>query len=233
MYGRAAAKCQSGESRTECRSDPAGHAGPIPGLGAWQPALRDGPPEGPLIPLPAHRALAGLPQHVADEVARLRPWMAWADVYTPEMARGFVDRNAARPGNPPVPEVSYVVCDRSGGLLGVCGLHARLGPNALEIGYWVDVRHTRRGVATLATGALTELAMGIAEVEVVEIHHDQANSRSGAVPARLGYELATTVNDEPEAPGEVGIELQWRMTRAAWPTSAGARLLAEARAAAP
>ncbi|MHB8450145.1 MAG: GNAT family N-acetyltransferase [Mycobacteriales bacterium] len=159
--------------------------------------------------------------------------MPWADGYTPEMAREFVDRNAARPGNPPVPEASYVVCDRSGGLPGGCGLHARLGPNALEIGYWVDVRHTRRGVATLATGALTELAMGIAEVEVVEIHHDQANRRSGAVPARRGYELVTTVNDEPEAPGEVGIELQWRMTRAAWPTSAGAQLLAEARTAAP
>jgi RimJ/RimL family protein N-acetyltransferase len=72
-----------------------------------------------------------------------------------------------------------VIRDRRGLLLRVCGLHTRLGAHRLEIGYWVDVRHTRRGVATLARAALTELALTTPELTVVEIHHDQAT-----LPAR-------------------------------------------------
>lgn len=170
---------------------------------------------------------------VAASQEHLRPWMPWAADYTPGMAREFVEHNALRPGNPAVSDASYVVCDRSGNLLGMCGLHARLGPNAVEIGYWVDVRHTRRKVATLAAAALTDLALGIPEVEFVEIHHDQANRASGAIPAKLGYQLMATVAGGAEAPGETGMALQWRMTRAAWPASAGATLLVRARATAP
>lgn len=172
---------------------------------------------------------SALYEAVATSADHLRPWMAWAAAYTREMARDFVDRNAAKPGNPPVPEASYLAWDSDRHLLGVCGLHARIGPGALEIGYWVDVRHTRRGAATLMAAALTELALGIPEVGVVEIHHDQANRASGAIPARLGYELVATVDDEPAAPAEAGIELQWRMALAGWPASEGARLLAAAR----
>ena len=168
---------------------------------------------------------------VAASSEHLRPWMPWAANYTAEMAREFVQRNAAKPGNPPVPEASYLVWDRDRRLLGVCGLHARLGPGALEIGYWVDVRHTRRSVATLAAAALSELALATAGVQAVEIHHDRANQASGAIPARLGYELVATVADEPEAPAEVGVELQWRMTLSGWPDSGGARLLQAARTA--
>lgn len=167
---------------------------------------------------------------VVASIDHLRPWMPWADGYTPEQARAFVERNAANPGATVVPEASYLTCDRSGQLLGVCGLHARLGPGALEVGYWVDVRHIRRGVAALAAAALTELALNTSGVEVVEIHHDRANRASGAIPARLGYELVATVEDDAEAPGEEGIELQWRMTSAAWPATAGAQLLDQARA---
>lgn len=169
---------------------------------------------------------------VTVSAEHLRPWMPWAEGYTPELAQAFVEGNVARSGNPAVPEASYLACHSGGQLLGVCGLHARLGPGALEIGYWIDVRHTRRGVATLAAAALTELAMNTPGVQVAEIHHDRDNRASGAVPVRLGYELVATVDDEPAAPGEVGVELQWRMTRAAWRASAGARLLDRARTAA-
>ena len=140
-------------------------------------------------------------------------------------------RNAPAAGDAPVSDAPYLACDGHGRLLGVFGLHARLAGNSLEIGYWVDVRHTGRGVATLAVAALTELAVGIPALEAVEIHHDQANVASGAVPAKLGYRHVASCHEKPQAPGEIGVEWQWRMTAAAWPASAGARLLAAARAA--
>ena len=76
-----------------------------------------------------------------------------------------------------------------------------------------------------------ELALATAGVQTVEIYHDRANQASGASPARLGYELVATVADEPEAPGEVGVEMQCRMTLSGWPDSDGARLLQAARTA--
>ena len=163
----------------------------------------------------------------------LRPWMPWARDYVPRTAAEFVERHGGQTDLTPVDDAPYVIRDRRGRLLGVCGLHAGLGAHRLEIGYWVDVRHTRRGVATLASAALTELAMTIPELTVVEIHHDQANLASAAIPAKLGYEHVATCRDTPEAPGEIGIEWQWRMSWADWPNSPGAQLLAAARRTTP
>ncbi|MGH3806838.1 MAG: GNAT family N-acetyltransferase [Pseudonocardiaceae bacterium] len=158
----------------------------------------------------------------------LRPWMPWARGYTPRVAAEFIERHSGQAAAP-VDDAPYVIRDRRGVLLGVCGLHARLGAHRLEIGYWVGVRHTRRGVATLACAALTESAMTIPELTVVEIHHDQANLASAAIPAKLGYQHVATCRGTPEAPGEIGIEWQWRMSRASWLNSPGAQLLAAAR----
>ena len=170
---------------------------------------------------------------VMASLDHLRPWMPWTRGYTPQTATEFVERHSGQADQTPVDDAPYVIRDRHGRLLGGCGLHARLGAHRLEIGYWVDVRHTRRGVATLASAALTELALTIPELTVVEIHHDQANLASAAIPAKLGYEHVATCRDTPDAPGEIGIEWQWRMSRADWPNSPGAQLLAAARRTTP
>lgn len=99
---------------------------------------------------------------------------------------------------------------------GGCGLHRRLGPHGLEIGYWLRAGFTGRGVMTTAAGLVTEAAFGLPGLELVEIHHDKANERSGAVPRRLGYKLVREVPREPQAPAEIGIECQWRLTREQW-----------------
>jgi ribosomal-protein-serine acetyltransferase len=165
----------------------------------------------------------------------LRPWMPWAQDYDRAKAGEFTARNAPAAGDDydqPVADAPYVVRDRAGRFLGLAGLHARLGPAALEIGYWVDVRHTRRGVATLAAALLTETALALPSVGSVEIRHDQANVASGGVPARLGYTRVATEADTPEAPGEVGVDCRWAMRREEFPGSPASRLLAEARSAA-
>ena len=37
-----------------------------------------------------------------------------------------------------------------GEAIGVCGLHHRIGPDGVEIGYWVAQSHCRRGAAVRA-----------------------------------------------------------------------------------
>jgi ribosomal-protein-serine acetyltransferase len=95
-------------------------------------------------------------------------------------------------------------------------LHHRLGPRALEIGYWTHPAFVRSGVATRATALLTDAAFMLPEIEHVEVHHDKANRASAGIPRKLGFRLIAEVPDQREAPAEVGIECRWQMTRERW-----------------
>jgi RimJ/RimL family protein N-acetyltransferase len=101
-------------------------------------------------------------------------------------------------------------------IVGGCGLHRRIGPGGVEIGYWIHPAYTRRRLATAAARLLTDSAFSVPDISHVEIHHDQANQPSGRIPRRLGYELIREAPDEPTAPGEVGISCIWRTTRENW-----------------
>jgi RimJ/RimL family protein N-acetyltransferase len=170
-------------------------------------------------------------QAVIASLDHLRPWMPWvAGGYTRQEAEDFTVGHTTLPPDARVPDAPYAIRDRSGGFLGICGLHGRQGPGTLEIGYWVDVRHARRGVATLATAMITELALALPGVGTVEIHHDQANVASGAIPAKLGYTHVSTEPDTRESPGDTGLDCRWTLHRDDYPASPAAQLLAKARA---
>jgi len=160
----------------------------------------------------------------ADEVSRaateslehLRPWMPWA---TPEGTSPAAQRE--RLLGPATMWSSgsgyeYGVFLPDGTLVGGCGLHRRIGPSALEIGYWVHVGHIRRGIATACAGALTAVGFGLRGIERMEIHCDEANVASASVPPKLGYRLTGRLEHEPEAPGEVGCRLIWVQYRREW-----------------
>ncbi|MFF1482503.1 GNAT family N-acetyltransferase [Streptomyces sp. NPDC058301] len=91
----------------------------------------------------------------------------------------------------------------------------RIGPGGLEIGYWIHPAWTGQGLATMAAAALLREAFRLPGVELVEIHQDEANKASGAVPRRLGFtEIGRQPrSEEPTAPGEVGVEVIWRLLR--------------------
>ena len=101
-----------------------------------------------------------------------------------------------------------------GGVVGCMGLHPRAGPGEVTIGYWLRTDRTGRGIVTACAGALTAAALALAGVERVEIHCDEANGRSAAVPRRLGYRL-DRVMPTPAAPGgrsataETGRTMVW------------------------
>jgi RimJ/RimL family protein N-acetyltransferase len=111
---------------------------------------------------------------------------------------------------------SHLGLFREGALLGIMGIHRRIGPGGAEIGYWAHVDHTGRGYITEAAQAVTTACFRLDDVDRVEIHHDQANVASGAVPRRLGYTRVGEQPDEIVAPGEVGIKVIWRVAREEW-----------------
>ena len=76
--------------------------------------------------------------------------------------------------------------------------------------------HTGRGFATIASRALTDYAFTLDGIDRVEIHHDVANPRSEAVPARLGFRHVRDEPRVPQEPGETGVMRIWQMTRGEW-----------------
>jgi ribosomal-protein-serine acetyltransferase len=152
---------------------------------------------------------------ITASLEHLLPWMPWAaseplavdDRRT--LIRGWEE--ARQEGRDLVLGVFL-----DGAVVGGTGLHQRIGPNGIEIGYWIHVDHVRQGYATELAGALTELAFTFDHIERVEIHHDRANIASGAVPRALGYELVAEKPDAVDAPGEEGVDCTWVVARDRW-----------------
>ncbi|MEV0062756.1 GNAT family N-acetyltransferase [Nocardia sp. NPDC050718] len=153
---------------------------------------------------------------------QLHHWMEWA-AEPPDF--DDVAANHANLSAWPTPDggFNYGVFDRAGSLLGVVGLHDRVGPATLEIGYWCHTEHVGRGVITRAAGALTTIALTLPGIHRIEIHCDAANLRSAAVARRIGYRLASTGPRVVSTPGESGRGMLWVMDRSAHrgPTVAG------------
>lgn len=158
---------------------------------------------------------------VRSSLEHLRPWMPWAaEPPVPEAEAEFVRVAAAdweRAQN-----FNYWMRETATGeLVGGAGLHRRVGPDALEIGYWVRADRVRRGYASAAAAALTTAALAVRGIGRVEIHCDEANVASARVPRKLGYRLDRIEDDRVEAPGECGRSMIWLVDAGTW-TARGA-----------
>jgi ribosomal-protein-serine acetyltransferase len=150
---------------------------------------------------------------VIESQGHLRPWMPWADGYDEASAAEYVRECDAQWASGSAFAYAVIVGDQ---IVGSAGLHNRIGIGALEIGYWVHVDWTCRGIATEATAALTEAALALPGIDRVEIYHDAANVASGRIPAKLGYARLgerPTRALWPAAPGETGTDVIWQFTR--------------------
>lgn len=131
--------------------------------------------------------LAALERELESSREHLAQWLSWARTADRESLLAFLlGSEAAFDART---DFAYGLRADGGALAGGAGLHARLGPGVLEIGYWVGAAYGGRGYATGAARALTEAALTLREVARLEIHCDEANVRSAAVPRRLGYRL--------------------------------------------
>jgi RimJ/RimL family protein N-acetyltransferase len=135
-----------------------------------------------------------LKEAVEASLDHLRPWMPWAHEESTDLDsrvdllrefRGKFDLGQ---------DFVYGIFDGDESrVLGGTGLHPRSGPDMREIGYWIHVDHTRKGLATESTTALTKVAFLVDKVSRVEIRCHPDNVPSAAVPARLGFTHEATL----------------------------------------
>ncbi|WP_052862803.1 GNAT family N-acetyltransferase [Streptomyces niger] len=143
----------------------------------------------------------------------LLPWLAFAATHDRKQGQEFLARSQEQWAS----GEAYSYAITSGGeVIGSCGLHRRIGPGGLEIGYWIHPAWTGKGLATMAAAALVRAAGQLPGIGHVEIHHDEGNPASGAVARRLGFtEIARTREPEgPRAAGQTGVEVRWRLRTA-------------------
>ncbi|CAN90760.1 acetyltransferase, GNAT family [Sorangium cellulosum So ce56] len=153
---------------------------------------------------------------INTSLAHLRPWMPWAAHEPSSMEATTALLEKFRDDFTEGRDFHYGIFTRDErAVLGGTGLHPRIGPGALEIGYWLRETATRCGYATEAVAGLTRVALEELGVSRVEIRCDPRNTASAAVPRRLGYRHVTTLEANTLTPaGQPRDTMVWAQTAA-------------------
>lgn len=116
-------------------------------------------------------------------------------------------------------------------LVGGLGLHARgQAREARELGYWIAKAHAGRGLASEAVAALVRVGFEIDGLERLEIHCDEENLRSAAIPRKLGFRHDGTLRERSaRGDGTRGGRMIWSLLAAEFAASPCARAACEAR----
>lgn len=166
-----------------------------------------------------------LKEAVDSSIDHLRPWMPWAEIEPTEIDAKVQLIRCWRGNFDLGKDFVYGIFDLDERrVLGGTGLATRLGDAALEIGYWIRVDCINQGLATEVVAALTRVAFEVHQINRVEIHCDPSNSRSAAVPRKLGFTHEATLRQRVRGSGgELRDEMVWTLFRDEYPESLAAR----------
>ena len=138
-----------------------------------------------------------LPQpHQAEEMTavvlanleHLQPWMPWAtDDYSVESAREFIQRVLKEFAEDGRFGASILLNEKIVGNIGFHNLD--LVNRSAEIGYWIAKDAQGRGIITKCCRVLIDYLFDVMGLNRVQINCNVENTRSRAVPERLGFKL--------------------------------------------
>jgi RimJ/RimL family protein N-acetyltransferase len=161
---------------------------------------------------------------IDENIEHLRPWMPWisgeptdlqAKVDLMRYFRGRFDLNQDY--------VYGIFLTDESRVLGGTGMHTRLGPAALEIGYWIHKGYINQGFATEISAALTKAAFEVHQVYRVEIHCDTDNMASAAVPRKLGFTHEATLRRQSQHNDELRDSMVWVLHDIDYPNTPSAQ----------
>ena len=148
--------------------------------------------------------------------AHLRPWVPFmkSEPQDLEGTRKWIawrqEQFAARKN------FCYAILPREdGSLLGEVMLLGRAGAGALEIGYWIDVRHTGHGYATEAAAALVWTGFQLHGCDRLRMVCDPRNESSFRIPKKLGFaHVETRVGAYVDDAGQKRNSMIWELESA-------------------
>jgi len=152
---------------------------------------------------------------IAGSLDHLSPWMGW-------LADGFDPASTYENGVESEAEwdagaTFQYLLEIDGQPVGSVALHVGDGGVA-EIGYWIVADAEGHGFVRTAVAELVRIGFEEVGLDRIEIWHDEANVRSGAVPAALGFRVRDrfTHPREPRHGNEVGVDIVHELTASEW-----------------
>jgi RimJ/RimL family protein N-acetyltransferase len=129
-----------------------------------------------------------LKEAIDSSLDHLRPWMPWAykEPQTLEEKLELIKHFRANFDSGDNFTCGIFNSDETE-VLGGTGLHPRIGPGGLEIGYWIRASATRQGLVTESSAALTRVGFEICDADRIEIRIEPGNEASAGVPRKLGF----------------------------------------------
>lgn len=122
---------------------------------------------------------------IEDNREYLAEWMPWPAAQTLEGTQQFIRLTRRQRADDNGFQASIVI---DGTIVGVAGFHAVDWANrTTSIGYWLGEAYQGRGTMTDAVRALVDHAFNAWKLERVEIRAAPGNTRSRAIPERLGF----------------------------------------------
>ncbi len=143
-----------------------------------------------------------LKEAIDSSLEHLRPWMPWAhqEPQTLDEKTGLIKQFRANFDSGENFTCGIFSADETE-QLGGTGLHPRIDPGGLEIGYWVRASATRQGIATESSAALTRAGFEVCGADRIEIRIEPRNQASFGIPRRLGFVEEATLRRRLPARG--------------------------------
>jgi len=162
-------------------------------------------------------------QEATDEVAalvrrnlqHLQPWMPWAvDNYSAKHAAewiaavGTVDTVSSA--------IGFLIWENNG-IVGTIGVHDidRVNRHA-KIGYWIDRDHEGKGIVTTSCRILLAYLFDTMELNRVQINCNVDNSRSRAIPEKLGFTYEGILREVELLRGEFRDQAVYSLLKQEW-----------------
>jgi RimJ/RimL family protein N-acetyltransferase len=162
------------------------------------------------------RDAALLKEAIDSSLEHLRDFMPWSHRYPQPLEEMLEVMKNFRSEFDTAETFTYgIFAAEESEVLGSTGLHPRIGPRGLEVGYWVRSSATRQGIATETAAALTRVGFEVCGADRIELRIEPRNVASHAIPRKLGFAEEATLRRRLSAPeGEPLRDLTiWTMFR--------------------
>jgi RimJ/RimL family protein N-acetyltransferase len=126
---------------------------------------------------------------ITESLDLLLPWMPWAKVEPQPVEQKREMILSWNKSWDDGKDFVFAIFTKNGEFAGSTGLHPRVGPRALETGYWIRKKFQRKGYATEAAYAMTKTAFLFSDIDRMVIRCDAANGISAMIPRKLGYKF--------------------------------------------
>jgi ribosomal-protein-serine acetyltransferase len=171
--------------------------------------------EGLELTLPEPAMAEEIAAVVRANIDHLRPWVPWAtEDYNAESAAEFIRKTLSDFAHDGRFSAAILVDKQFGGAIGYHRLDT--ANRSASVGYWIDSRLEGRGIVSRCCSTLIDYLFEVRDLNRIQINCNVNNTRSRAVPERLGFTLEGIQREVEYNNGKFGDWAIYALLRRDW-----------------